>query len=559
MPERRQSQRNQVEAGAVTTETARPAPAEAELAEAELAGADRRALAAAVAELESRPPSQFRALTGPAAAAERRAGELGDTELAHRARLLRVSVLLREGRTEEGGRIAHQVLAWADRHGTPYLLARAHRELAVFQRQVGDVSTALTHAVQSVAHLTEDVAPVIRARHLLSLAVTLDENGSTAEGDRRFREALQVATVAGDDELTLYILNNMAYTAYENGDEPAARAHVEHMRVVRGRSGRAFSGNELDTIARVEMMSGRYAAVEAALGPVLTAGSGQVLGNEGDALAECLLTLAEARRLADRHDAAQEALHAAMRMCEERGLQAVRARVRAEQAALYAATGRFREAYEEHRAFHAEATALHSAQREARARALQALFEATEARRASEHFREMAHRDALTGLHNRRYVNERLPALLGEASVRRAPLSVAILDLDHFKRINDTLSHSTGDTVLQQVARLLVEAATGPAVAARMGGEEFLLILPDVDAAEAARRCEQVRLRIRAHDWEPVAGALPVTASIGVTTVPDGRGTPSALLSRADRNLYAAKRAGRDRVVVDTPRNGVSR
>jgi diguanylate cyclase (GGDEF)-like protein len=170
----------------------------------------------------------------------------------------------------------------------------------------------------------------------------------------------------------------------------------------------------------------------------------------------------------------------------------------------------------------------------------------------------MAHRDPLTGLHNRRYVNERLPALLGEASVRRAPLSVAILDLDHFKRINDTLSHSTGDAVLQQVARLLVEAATGPAVAARMGGEEFLLILPDVDAAEAARRCEQVRLRIRAHDWEPVAGALPVTASIGVTTVPDGRGTPSALLSRADRNLYAAKRAGRDRVVVDTPRNGVS-
>ena len=104
-----------------------------------------------------------------------------------------------------------------------------------------------------------------------------------------------------------------------------------------------------------------------------------------------------------------------MRMSEERGLHAVRARAREEQAALYAATGRFREAYDEHRAFHAAATALHSAQREARARALQAVFEATEARRASEHFREMAHRDALTGLYNRRYVNERLPALLGEA------------------------------------------------------------------------------------------------------------------------------------------------
>ena len=538
----------------MTTQTARTAgPAAA----GPLAAADRGALAAAVADLESRPMSQFRTLPGPAEAVRRRADDLGETELAHRARLLLVGVLLREGRTEEGGRIAHQVLAWAQQNGSPYLLARAHRELAIFYRQVGDVSTGLTHAVQSVAHLTDDVAPVIRARHLLSLAVALDENGSTAEGDRRFREALQVATAVGDDELTLYILNNMAYTAYENDDAPAAHGLVEHMRVVQARSGRGFSANELDTVARVQMMSGGYAEVEETLAPVLAAGESQVLGNEGDALAECLLTLAEARRLAERYDAGQQALDAALRMSDERGLQAVRARVRAEQAALYAATGRYREAYEEHRAFHAESTALHSAQREARARALQAVFEATEARRASEHFREMAHRDALTGLHNRRYVNERLPALLGEAAVHGTALSVAILDLDHFKRINDTLSHSTGDAVLQQIAHLLVEAATGPAIAARMGGEEFLLIFPGVDAAEAGRRCERLRLRIRAHAWEPVTGALPVTASIGVTTVPDGRGTPSALLSQADRNLYAAKRGGRDRVVVDTPRHGV--
>ncbi len=519
--------------------------------------AGRTAIAALLTELEGRPMSEFRTLPGPAAEALRRAEELGDEELAQRARLLQACVLLRQGHTEEGGQIAHRVLGWAEQHGSPYLLARTHRELSVFYRQVGDASDALTHAVQGVAHLTDDVAPAIRARHVLSLAVALDENGSTAEGDRRFREALDVATALGDDEVTLNILNNMAYTAYEKDDEPAARGLVEHMRDVQARSGRGFSANELDTIARVEMMSGRYAAAEATLRPVLEAGPSTVLDNEGDALAECLLTLAEARRLGERHAAAQEALDAALRMADERGLQAVRARIRAEQAALYAAAGRFRDAYEEHRAFHAAATALHSAQREARARALQAVFEATEARRASEHFREMAHRDALTGLHNRRYVNERLPALLGEASVRRAPLSLAIVDLDHFKRINDTLSHSTGDTVLQQVAQLLVEAAGGPAIAARMGGEEFLLIFPDVDAAEAAHRCERLRLRIRAHGWEPVTGAVPVTASIGVTTAPDGRGTPSALLSQADRNLYAAKRGGRDRVVVDTARHGV--
>jgi diguanylate cyclase (GGDEF)-like protein len=163
----------------------------------------------------------------------------------------------------------------------------------------------------------------------------------------------------------------------------------------------------------------------------------------------------------------------------------------------------------------------------------------------------MAHRDALTGLYNRRYVNERLPALLSEAVAQRTPLSMAILDLDHFKRINDTLSHSTGDTVLQEVSELLNDSVSGPMIVARIGGEEFLLLLPGMDAAEAAECCERLRLRIRAHAWESLTGTLPVTMSIGVTTTPDGRASSSTLLSLADRNLYVAKREGRDRVVAD--------
>ncbi|MEV6488048.1 GGDEF domain-containing protein [Actinoplanes sp. NPDC051633] len=513
---------------------------------------ERAALHALLCDLESRPMSQFRTLPAPAAEAERQAERLGDDELACRARLLSVSALLREGRSEDGGRLAHRVLAWAELHGSPFLLARTHRELGIFYRQVGDMSAALTHAVQCVANLTDDVDPVIRARHLLSLATALDETGSKDESARRFQEGLAIAAEIGDDELTLYILNNMAYAAYERDDAQDAEAHVAHMRVVQARSGTPFSANELDTIARVEMMSARYDAIEETLRPVVEAGPDSALGHEGDALAECLLTLAEARRRGERFEAAQEMLDATMRMCAERRLQAVRARAREEQSVLFAATGRFREAYEEHRAFHAEATALHSAQREARARTLQAVFEATEARRATEHFREMAQRDALTGLYNRRYVNERLPALLGEAEVRGTPLSLAIVDLDYFKRINDTLSHDTGDAVLQLVAQMLAAAATGPAIAARMGGEEFRLVFPGADLAEATRRCEQLRQRIRVYTWAPVTGRLGVTTSIGVTTMADGWSTAAALFSQADRNLYAAKRAGRDRVIADT-------
>ncbi|WP_067503511.1 GGDEF domain-containing protein [Actinoplanes sp. TFC3] len=512
---------------------------------------ERHHLESVLVELEDRPISKFRSVFAPAATVERRAGTLGYDDLYMRARLLRADAFVREGRSERGGRWAHEVLGWAQEHGHSFLLARAHRLLSNFYRHIGDQSEALTHAVQSYSHLSDDEAPSVRARHLMTLAVALDEAGSVEEGTRRSREALHLATAAQDPELALQILNNMAYTAFEQDNEVNAREFVTRMRELVDLTERSFSALQLDTIARVEMMSGHYDAVDETLQVLLDSSQSSVEVHEGDALAVSLLTLAEARRLATRFPAAQQALDEVVRITEERGLDRVRAQAREEQAALYAATGRFELAYEEHRTFHQAATALHSAQREARARALQAVFEATEARRASEHFREMAHRDALTGLYNRRYINDRLPALLVEAVAARTPISLAMIDLDHFKRVNDTLSHSTGDTVLQEISRLLLEAVSGSMIAARMGGEEFVLIMPGADAEEAAARCDRLRLRIRAHDWKPITGALPVTTSIGVTTSNDGRSTPSALLSLADRNLYVAKREGRDRVVGD--------
>jgi two-component system, cell cycle response regulator len=508
----------------------------------------RAALLATLTELEIRPVSEFRTLAGPAIEALGRAKELQDEESVRRAVLLQADVLLREGQIGEGGRMAQEARTWAEQNNCTYVLARAHRELSIFYRLVGDMADALTHGVQCVSHLTEGVPKAVRARHLLTLAVALEDGGSREEGMRRYREALEVAVEIGDQELALLVLNNMTYSAYEYADERGALALVQRMHDISVQTGRPLAANELDTIARVEILGGRYDSVEKVLGGVL---AGDIRVNEGDAAGECLLTLAEARRLDGRYPAAQEVLDLAIGEAEKNGLARLRARCRQEQAALFAAAGQFQDAYEEHRLFHADTMALHSTEREARAGAMQAVFEANEARRASEHFREMAHRDALTGLYNRRYVNERLPVLLGEATARKGPISVAICDLDHFKRINDTLSHATGDTVLQQVGKLLQEAATGPSIAARMGGEEFLLIFPGVDAAEAEQRCERLRLRIRAHGWTPITGSHPVTTSIGVTTAEDGRASVSALLSQADRNLYAAKRAGRDRVVAD--------
>lgn len=507
------------------------------------------ALMATLVEFEGQRVTDFRTLRGVLIEAHWRAERLGDEAAVHRAALLLAEMHLREGQLGVAGRAGHQAQAWAEQHGDAYLLARAHRILAQFFRLMGDSSDALSHSVQCVMHLTDDAPRSIRAQHLTSLSAALYENGSYEQGDRNSREALRLATDLGDVRLMLRILNNMTYTAYVVGDEPAARALAERMRDVCARAGHTPGAKELDTLARVELLGGRYDAVEATLAGVIV---GVVPDEDGDGIVECLVTLAETRRITGRYQEAQAALDRVVRECDAQGLARLRAQARQEQAALFAAAGRFQEAYEEYRRFYADTAALQSEQRQARASALQAAFETDEARRTSEHFREMAHRDALTGLYNRRFIDDHLPTLLGDATVRREPVSVAIVDLDHFKQINDTLSHATGDAVLQCVGRILQEATSGPAFAARLGGEEFLLVFPGVGEAEAMYLCEEVRRRIRAYAWAPVTGSHPVSASLGVTTAPDGGKTMPDLLARADANLYVAKRSGRDRVEADS-------
>lgn len=225
-------------------------------------------------------------------------------------------------------------------------------------------------------------------------------------------------------------------------------------------------------------------------------------------------------------------------------------RLQREQAELFADQGRFAEAYVEHRAFFAEFQRHHSAARDARAKTLQAVFDAEQARRSSEHYQEMSLRDPLTGPYNRRFVDNRLPTLLELAAEQQSALSVAFIDLDHFKRVNDTLSHDVGDQVLRQFAELLTRAAGPDGFAARMGGEEFLLVLPAADHLAALARCEGLQASIRAFDWSTITGEVPVRASVGLTTsAPGTTTTQHQLLAAADRNVYAAKGAGRDQII----------
>ena len=173
---------------------------------------------------------------------------------------------------------------------------------------------------------------------------------------------------------------------------------------------------------------------------------------------------------------------------------------------MHAAAGRFKEAFEVHKVFHSEEQAQLSRERDSQAQTRHAMFETAEARQDAHRFHEQALRDPLTGLYNRRYVDERLPVLLSPDAQGAAPLVVALVDLDRFKRINDTFSHDVGDQVLIVVARLLAAAAGNvdndaeKGFAARMGGEEFLLVLPGADAAAARAVCDRLQATIRQHD-----------------------------------------------------------
>jgi two-component system cell cycle response regulator len=163
---------------------------------------------------------------------------------------------------------------------------------------------------------------------------------------------------------------------------------------------------------------------------------------------------------------------------------------------------------------------------------------ATQTKRIERHIYE----DPLTRLHNRRFLFTQLEALVSGARRHGRPLSVAIVDLDGFKAVNDLQGHATGDALLVAVARALRAAVRAEDVVGRLGGEEFLVLLPDSDHEAAERAAERLRAAVAA-----AAGPVAVTGSVGWSTLEEDEETDE-LVRRADEALYEAKAAGRDRV-----------
>jgi diguanylate cyclase len=161
--------------------------------------------------------------------------------------------------------------------------------------------------------------------------------------------------------------------------------------------------------------------------------------------------------------------------------------------------------------------------------------------------RRQASEDPLTGLANRRLLDRRLAAEIARARREIKPLSAISLDLDHFKRVNDTFGHAAGDEVLVHVAHILRAELRGADLAARSGGEEFCLLLPGIAGDDAWSVAERIRQRVEANPTELEGGtSVPVTVSLGIATLQQDD-SADALLARADQAMYRAKRDGRNR------------
>lgn len=475
---------------------------------------------------------------------------LGRGDLRRRAELVSADAAIRQGDAVAGAAIARRVLPDAEQAGDGFALARAHYLLAWAAHTIGDMPGAQINGVRSVELLPAATPQEIVMDHLTITAIAFNPS---AESDAYFAETLEIARQCGDPVRTFTLHNNIAYAALERGDLDTARRHVALMLDEAALADIPAPVPQLETAGRLYIEEGRFRDAVEVMQPVA-----DLLGApESDAasdfrLTQGLLTLARAWRGLDDFDRAHYLLDEAMRRASLEGTTIVQAQITEERAHLRAAQGDFRGAFDDYVAFHDAIVALQSEDQQAKARIAQASFNAERNRQQAEHFRDLAMRDSLTGLYNRRYLDELLAAAVERAARNAAPLSLAIIDADYFKRINDELSHEIGDGVLRTLASVLLQAKPRGSTVCRLGGEEFALVLPGTPATAALGYCEEMRVAVADYPWEDLTRDIPLTVSIGVATAPIGRTTSSALLAEADRFLYGVKRSGRNRVMGDT-------
>src|SRR3954468_20546562 len=330
------------------------------------------ALAAALDGLESRPGTDVTGTLAAAEQIEREARSHSDLGIRMRARLIQGDMLDRTG-DPAGSRLVLSVNRWATGSGDRPLLARSHLLLSTTFHNLGDPAGCLDHAVRALEALDDDAPARVRAQYLTTLADALGWVGSFDDAQARYLQAEALLIDVEDHRRQVNVLNNLAYTEYEAGEPRRARETAERMRSVADNHGLALDATAIDTTARALIGLGRYADAERLIRAHIADPDAPDY-EQADTLAEKLLTLAGAERLQGHLDQARASLERCGELSADRDLGDVRVRALAERAELYAAVGDTAGAFATFKEFHARREAQHSVQREAQARARQALF-----------------------------------------------------------------------------------------------------------------------------------------------------------------------------------------
>ncbi|MBL8113187.1 MAG: diguanylate cyclase [Acidobacteria bacterium] len=441
---------------------------------------------------------------------------------------------------------------------------------------------ALDALYEALAAFDEAGSPALAGDTLNYVAVVHEELGDWEEAGTMYARSLASARASGDRDLEGKVLANIGEGELSRGLLTEAEAHL-------GRAHEIFSaiGNTardawcLATLARIAEERGADAEAGRLLGEALAAAE---KGGVTRTHAEVLVGLGTLLARRGDEKAALTHLRWALALLETSGIRREIFKTHEALSATYARFGRFEEALHHHREFHRVRSEVFDDLARVRLERLKARYEVEKVQREREieqlrsvelaraydelarlngelratamKLADLAIHDALTGVYNRRHLDAVLPRELSRAVRTGSPLSVAMVDLDHFKDVNDRFSHALGDEVLVGVARLAGQRLRKSDLVARYGGEEFVLLLPDTPLEEAIALCEKLREAFEGQTFGE--HRLKVTASIGVASSQERNDAgaamsaassgAAALLALADERLYEAKRSGRNRV-----------
>lgn len=455
--------------------------------------------------------------------------------------------------------------------GNPKDRSHALEQVAAIYYRLADYPTALS-CYQEAFSIARELGDLhMEGSALNGIGNIQYSQGRFSEAAESYRKGLSVFEALNDPYWQAGLLGNLSGAYLELGRLADARDCSLRSLVLRARIGdRHGQGYSHDCLGRIYLRMGRAdKAREAALRSLSF--FEEVSDRTGIVFAS--KTLAQACTASGEHNTALRHYRMALATAESLGLRDLYYQVCELLSELYEKMGDFACALEYYRKFHTAKEALFNEESDKKLRNLRALHEVEQAKREADIYRHhteelekanvrqaelleqlklksgelerQARTDSLTGLMNRRHFELAFSDAFSESWGRKRPLTVAMIDIDHFKKVNDTCSHQVGDAALRALANLLQRDCRRGDLIARFGGEEFVLVLPGTDLEDALHLCERIRASVEAYDWAALHPEAKVTISIGLsadTKVPH----PDKMLSLADSKLYEAKASGRN-------------